>query len=499
MNISALDRRGRLARVVACVRKLVSKSIVGTVVGAGVLGIVSVAGAQNYAVNLRPATAQLLVGKTVSYSALGYKDSTCSWSSSNVPVLAPLSPGSFRAQAQGKARVSVTCGKFTGVADVLVLASAPSAPIAIFKGGTYSGIWASNDPKVAAVSIYTNEPVVIQNSVITGKGNLIAIFGTGTGANVQVQNVSGFALDPGVSGVQRPQFVAGNDVASLTVQHCSMYGVSFGVNLLLSTAQVLKITDNAAYQMEDRASDGKGGLLSTRPLLGHFVILDKVTAPYGAEIAWNQIMQVLGASSMEDVINIYKSQGGSSNSIAVHDNYMEGYSSTTSTSGYTGTGVITDGDGKAPFTAYVQFNGNEMVHTAGVGVSIASGHDNSASDNRVVSCGKDPAGGWYAMSYAIGQDLWDYYNSGTANFYNNTISNTLGGLVRPSSKLTPMPADSWVRTPDISYPGNGVNTTSFSDPCLVAGVINLAAETAERAYWQQKLVASNHLPGDQHF
>jgi hypothetical protein len=181
----------------------------------------------------------------------------------------------------------------------------------------------------------------------------------------------------------------------------------------------------------------------------------------------------------------------------VHDNYMEGYSSPAATAGYTGTGVISDGYSSPPVTAFVIFQANEMVHTAGAGVAIANGHDVTAIANRVVSCGQDNSGAWFAVPSANAAFLWNAYNS--MDFYNNTITGTSGGLVRPSPNNTPMIADIWAPESSLSLPGNSIGTNEFTDPCLSEGVLNLQGEDAERAFWTAKVSAENQLIGDQHF
>jgi hypothetical protein len=54
---------------------------------------------------------------------------------------------------------------------------------------------------------------------------------------------------------------------------------------------------------------------------------------------------------------------------------------------YTGIGLISDGGSEGAVSAFVTFEDNDVVHAAGFGVMIASGHDISATGNRVVSCG----------------------------------------------------------------------------------------------------------------
>jgi len=425
------------------------------------------------------------------------KGTTCTWQTSNDLVLSSLGNGEFQGQSAGTAVATVTCGSiYTDTAVIQVNSSTPSGPIVITKGGTYSGVWNSNSPTVPAISIATDQPVTIENSVITSKGDLIDVTGVSTGANVTIQNVTGTALDPGVAGLQRGKFVNAKLIASLVVENCTMSGVSYGVNGSASTVSTLKIDYNVATNMEDRASDGNGGLTTARPSLGHFVILGNIVAPNGADIGWNQVINTIGHTSNEDVVNIYKSVGSANATITAHDNYFEGYS-TAAGSSYNGTGLITDGNATAPYTAYVLFQNNEMVHMAGSGVAIAVGHDITVKGNRVVSCGVDAYGNWFAMPYADGVYLWNFYGVPQSNFYNLTIKTTAGGIIRPTSANTPMTADSWINTPDTNA-SDSIGLKSFNDPCLVNGVLNPQAENNERNYWAAKKASAGVLLGDQH-
>ena len=372
--------------------------------------------------------------------------------------------------------------------------STATGPLTITKGGSYSGTWTSDDPNVSAVSISTNEAVTLHDAVLTGRGDLIDINGTGSGANVIVKNVTGTALDPKVAGMQRGAFLKASDVAVLDVQHCSISGASYGIEVVSSTASKLKIAKNVGSDLEDRASDGAGGLLAIRPSLGHFIFLNGVSAPAGADVSWNELVNTIGESSTEDVINIFKSQGAKGTPIRVHDNYMEGYSSTT-TASYTGSGLIADGDGNEPVTAFVHFNSNQMVHTAGSGLEIAVGHNIVARNNRVVSCGIDSAGNWFAMPFVNAVVVWNYY--GAPDFGDITVEGTGGGVLRPSATDQPMIVDVWARTSDLNAT-DSINSNAFTDPCLQNGQLYLQAEDDERAAWAAKLAAASITPGDQH-
>ena len=366
-----------------------------------------------------------------------------------------------------------------------------SGPITITTGGTYSGNWTSTDPAVPAVLITTDQPVIIQNSTVSGPGNLIVLNGKSM-ADLTVRNVTGTGQDARIAGQARGGFLRAYSFKSLVVQNCTISGTSFGISAGYGTAQTVKITNNRASGLEDRASDGKGGFLSTRPELGHFIQLGKLSAPNGAEIAWNELKQIIGETSTEDPINIYLSQGGNSRPISIHDNYVEGNSSPAKST-YSGDGIVTDGDITGN-TGWVLIQANQVVHTAGSGIGIASGHDISARANRVVSCGQDSTGHTYTEYGAAAVVIWNYYKSPV--FYNNSITATLGGLIAVNKDGAPVVGDIAALTVDST---DIIANNSFTDPCILkGGVLNQAAEEQERSYWADKLKTNFILLGDQH-
>jgi hypothetical protein len=374
--------------------------------------------------------------------------------------------------------------------------SAQVGPITITSGGTYTGKWVSTDPNTPAITIATSEPVIIQNSTIVSKGDLISVKGIGNGANLTVQNVTGTGLDPGVAGKQRGKFLFAYKAKAISVTHCTMNGVSFGVYIEGSVLTGLSITNNAANDMEDRASDGRGGLVNKVPSLGHFVIIAKSVAVNGGDISWNQVIDTPGKSSVTDVINIFLSHGRSkSDSIRIHDNYLQGMSSPANTNNnYTGSGIMMDGpsDDLQTATGFVTISDNQIVHTANAGIGIDAGHDISATNNSIVSCGKDSSGSWIATTSALAVVMWNTYHSKV--FFNNSISGTSGGLVRPDKSGKGETADTW--TPDASATaGNVAGRQTFADPCIAGGNKTLAPELVEHDKWIEKLNAASQTVG----
>jgi hypothetical protein len=335
---------------------------------------------------------------------------------------------------------------------------------------------------------------VIQNSTISSKGDLILV--SGDGANVTVQNVKGTALDPGVAGKRRGRFLYAYKAKSITVTHCTMTGVSYGVYIDASTLTGLSISNNVANNMEDRASDGQGGLGMQRPSLGHFVIIGHSVAVNGGDISWNQVINTPGEASVEDLISIYLTHGASNElPIRIHDNYLQGMFSPANTDdNYTGSGIMMDGasDDLQTATGYVTISNNQIVHTANAGVGVNAGHDISALNNSIVSCGKNSSGSWIATTSAIGVAMWNGYNSSA--YFNNYISGTSGGLVRPDNSGNPQIANIW--TPSISEAqSNIVGPNAFTNPCITEGDNSLDPESQAYSQWATKLASESQTVG----
>ena len=186
----------------------------------------------------------------------------------------------------------------------LLLAGTPavvySGPIVITSSGTYSGNWQSNNPDVAAVTISATAPVIIENSNIQSKGDLIA---TGIdGVNLTVENTLGYGLNPGVAGDSPGRFIDAYDFDNIVVKNNYLQGTA---GLWLGTyhgndtaSNTVKILNNNVLNIDGRKSDGHGGWLNSNertPINGgntqygydivQFVQFDKVQDVPWIEIA----------------------------------------------------------------------------------------------------------------------------------------------------------------------------------------------------------------------
>ena len=317
-----------------------------------------------------------------------------------------------------------------------------SSPIVISHGGTYSGNWRNEDPGRPAITIQTNEPVTIKNATVASRGTLIQISAVPGGANVTVDNVSATALDPGMPGKQRGAFLSAASPRSLRVTNCTIIGASFGIRVVGGHPYPLIIQQNLARELDDRASDGRGGFLPQRPDLGHFIFLNGVQAPQGADISWNEDDQTVGRSSEEDVINIYKSQGTPSAPILVHDNLIEGYTYACAfQTGIHSRHHCRRQQGRRTFDSVRGLRVELHCARRGIG-SLHRGWSRClASDNHVVSCGKDENGAWIVAPYANAAVVWNEY--GSPDFAHNEIVGTKGGLVHPDQDGKATPSNLW--------------------------------------------------------
>ena len=462
----------------------------------------SVSGKPAQSVQRYPAMVDLVQGSAVRFSLnadpVQMPASRCTWKVGDSSILSSRGNGEFVGTAVGSSSVTATCDGMSTSSSVLVSPTSNPTSITITSGGTYSGTWSSTDPKVPAVTVITNEPVVLRNSTLTSRGDLIIVYGHDGGANVTIENVTGTALDPGVAGRAKGKFVGAEVLANLSVTHCTMHNVSFGVYVAASTQlKSLLIKDNVADNLDDRKSDGNGGYLLNQRELGHFIQLGGVAALNGGEISWNRAINLDGEASNEDLLSFYGSRGTADKNINIHDNYLEGAIATGQTTPYTGTGIQTDGDFNDPSlaTGFLRIYNNTVVHLAGSGISIGAGHDISVTRNRIVSCGKDSAGNWITNLGSTALVMLNYYK--TNQYFNNFIANNSGGVITPDDAGKPVPGDSYI--PSVSGSLHNIVTSNvFEQPCLANSDINLAAELFERDRWSKTAFLAGELLGDRH-
>jgi fibronectin type 3 domain-containing protein len=374
------------------------------------------------------------------------------------------------------------------------------SPIVITKGGTYSGSWESQDPNVPAVLVQTSEPVTIENSVVRGRGDLIA--GAVDHVKITVRNTSGFGLNPNVAGRAPGRFVTIERFDSADLENnylestAGIYMLDYAGNHTIN--QTITVLDNRAKNIDGRKSNGSGGWLDYNARfpkkrgsgeegmeLVQFVQFDKVQNVPGINIAWNEVINEPGNSRVEDNISIYQSSGTAGSPILIHDNYIQGaytikpWQGDTSDSSYnydwsySGGGIML-GDGLGSTAggdpAFVKAFNNQVISTTNYGIAITAGHDLEFYNNRIVSAGvlQD---GRNISAQNVGAFIWDLYGGGSNRFYNVKGHDNTIGWVQGAGRN-----DIWE-----AQPGTMPNNVSMPNP------ITLQTEAAEYVLWQQKL------------
>ena len=173
-------------------------------------------------------TTQLTATATYSNGSTTNVSGSVTWSSSDPRMVNVSTSGVASGFATGDVTVTAT---YQGQSATAAVASSIgniqwSGPINITQGGTYSGNWKSTNPNTAAVTISTTDPVIIQNSYVTGPADLIddPVYGN----NLTVKNVIGIGVNPNVSGQAYGVFVDAQNSVLLDVENSYFENVRFG-------------------------------------------------------------------------------------------------------------------------------------------------------------------------------------------------------------------------------------------------------------------------------
>jgi len=335
--------------------------------------------------------------------------------------------------------------------------------------GTFTGHWVSTDPTAPAVSIRTSKPVTLKDCIVSGPGNLIEA--DTTDVNLTVESCAGTGVVPATAGKQLGCFVFGQSFSQLSVEHCAMQNLSYGVYVSWGGSPTppssIKVLYNFGLNMNGQFSNGDGGFQTgSARKFSHFIQIAMLTNAPNIELGWNIVVEQPDRSSVDDNINIYESSGTPASPILIHDNFIYGgYLYAPTAPGYTGGGIITDQG-----TSYTRIVDNQVLNNANYGVSLNYGAgNNAATGNHVVSTGcfpgQGPDGGWYGDTFGNGAE-------------GATMTGNLSGWNRQRLDGGPpvMRSDYW------STEG-GVNESVSP----VTSPVTVADEGAEGAAWLRKV------------
>jgi hypothetical protein len=388
-------------------------------------------------------------------------------------------------------------------------------PLVIMHGGIYSGTWSSENSAVPVVMIKTSEPVIIRNSILTGRGILVQSGVDHT--KLLISNCKGVGLKPNAGGLCAGRFLDDQSFDSLRVEHCEMdhtagiYLRNFSGDRKTSktSGPTIEIVGNVAMDIDGRKTDAQGqylnfnlrknrktGVTEAGFMEVQFLQLDGIHAVPGIEIAWNHVINHPQSSRVEDNISIYNSSGTAASPITLHDNCIRGayncdpgansFSDQTFDydNSYSGGGIMLgDGSAKRPADrpGYVLACDNVVIATGNYGIAIAAGHDISFQRNLIVSSGLLKSGKAVAAQN-VGAYIW---NSSASNrklpatfLANGGRGNRIGWRNKDARN------DSW--TPDAAY---------WSANTAIPGLITPDMEDDAEHQWQCKADRIGIHPG----
>lgn len=283
-------------------------------------------------------------------------------------------------------------------------------PMTIVEGGTYSGLNITSNDDAPLIHVATTQPVVIEDSYLEGRSGLITCV---SGADVTVRHTHGVVNPSLLPGVVTGRFAHLSNPKNLLIEGCTLDGTA-GIYVLGfsgdgSPGQQLIVRANRARNIRGFKSDGLGGYTSERGLR-QFAQFDKCNMP-NAEVAWNEIINEPGESSVEDVINVYQSGGTPEAPLRIHHNFIRGaYPPDPANDTYSGGGILL-GDGADPAAHDTLAEYNVILDTTNHGIGIAGGENNVARFNRVFSAGV-LADGTPIAAQNVGIYAWDAQGTG---------------------------------------------------------------------------------------
>jgi len=348
------------------------------------------------------------------------------------------------------------------------------AALVITRGGTYKGTYNSASSGVACVRVATTEPVVLDGCTLTGPGNLIE---AGEGASLTVRNCQGQGLAPTADKQAPGRFIDVYRPSRLVIEH-NIFTQTSGIVVNRwaspgSADQTLTVRYNQARNIDGRWRDASGDTHCS------FLILNTVQHLSGVDISYNEVLNTPDKSLVEDNINLYNSSGTAKSPIHVHDNFVRGaYPYPATATGFTGTGLTSDGDAKTAdeAAAFIEADHNQFVSTGNAAMNLAAGHDIYYHHNRAVTSGTLPDGQRFMAGHA-GLGVFNFYKQPATVFFHNRVEDNTVGYVKWGGK-DPAP-DRQDLSSDACEPCTG--TVHLPNP------ITPATEAQEWQSWQRKL------------
>jgi hypothetical protein len=316
------------------------------------------------------------------------------------------------------------------------------------------------------------------------------------GSDLTVRNSLGVAANASVKGQPNGIFLDVQSPIKLDVENNYIENARGGVIVHgyagnRDGEQTIVIRSNRARNLNGLLSDGQGGYLpgeGANHTTAQFIQLDSVQSVPGIDVGWNEVINYPGHSLVQDNIDLYRSGGTPNRPLEIHDTYIQGaYPYNPAQDAYTGGGIKTNakaGDTAQEVPAFNNIHDNQVVGTVSYGIEFGAGHDNVASNNRVVSSGLLANG---ARIPAQNAGLANANPPGAAD-YNNTMRDNLIGWTcwKASCASEGFRRDQYFPASPADYSTNSV---------LPAGQITLNLENNEYLIWTNKMAISGVTVG----
>lgn len=364
-------------------------------------------------------------------------------------------------------------------------------PLVITKGGTYSGLYIEGTASTPGITINTNQAVTITNCVINHPG--IAIYAPNSGSNLTVSHCTGYGVNPNVNNGLIGNFVKAYKPVSLTVTNCTSTNAG-GPAVYVNQANagcVISILYNWFINLWNTPSNGSGGWTPSGWTANNGHAIQVANAPQAVcEIGWNLVQNTAGASSSDDIINLYQTSGTSGVPIIVHDNFVNGgFAAIPNTQSNAGAAFLSDGDSATAGNecAYIQFNNNYAVNLGIKGGHIAAGHHITFNGHQVYCTGYTPDTlSIYAMN--IGIAAANAMSDGTL-YHDQLLENSNVYYVRPAHTAQNSTGSD---TTGLYYIPDPSTVTTSNNTNWTAGSSSVAALYAA---WQAALATAGHTVG----
>lgn len=250
-----------------------------------------------------------------------------------------------------------------------------TTPLTVTEGGTYVVNIRALDVAVPAITVATEEPVVVSGCIIS-RGQMVRVLGQN--AHVTLDRLYGRWEPIGNPVENQGRFLFADQPAFITITNSSLVATEgIRINGYLDPSQPgpeIVVRNNFAYDVRQVARQSP---------YANFLQLVGV---HGGDITihGNTIENRPEFSMVEDNINIYESSGTPGNPMEISYNRITGafpFPSTSAT--YSGGGIVLDGP-DVELTAHVDIHHNEVRNTTNYGIGLAAADEDVAIEDNCV-------------------------------------------------------------------------------------------------------------------